>query len=295
MKKPFIFTEAYDCGKIANVAIESFLKFHPKETINVFGKNEDFEEIKNQKGVNFISLDHDQRLKELYEHGHAGTSYIFASVISKKFGDYDRIVHFDSDVLFRGECLSEIYEGFEDGFHLIGQRRNYEKNRPGLTLVGGRSVVGIPDTVGTCIFALDLSKVTVSDFELLRRLCVGGASLTGEPILDFFDPVSFHVMSNQGKVKYLSSIDYGAGDENGNWDNGHHELNLLCDFGEKFVHFAGIGSGLKFIKKGNGSVPDSYAEWAKKRYNIYAALFLFEEIRDDNKEDYEKFKQELNL
>lgn len=295
MKKTFIFTEAYDCGKIANVAINSFLELHPGVEVNVFGKNEDFEEIDRSESINFIPLDNDQTLKQLYEHGHAGTSYIFASVISKKFGDYDRIIHFDSDVLFRGECLSDIISGFDDGYHLVGQRRNYEKNRPGLSEIGGRSLVGIPDTIGTCFFGLDLEKVTVTDFELLRKLCVGGASLTGEPILDFFDPVSFHVIRNGGRVKYLSSVDFGAGDENGNWDNGFYELNMLCDFGAKFVHFAGIGSGLKFLRKGQGSVPASYAEWAKKRYNIYAALFLGDSIQEDNESDYFKFKTVLNL
>jgi hypothetical protein len=227
MKEPFIFTEAYNCGKIAKVAIESFLKFHPNLPVNVFGKYDDFEEISiNSDLVNYIDLSDNETLQGLYKNGHEGTAYIFASVLLGKFGDYGKVIHFDSDVLFREECISEITEGFDQGYHLIGQRRNYEQNRAGIDSLYGEPLKGIPDTIGTCFFGVDLCKITISDFETVRRMCLGVISLTGEPILDFFDPVSFHVMHNSGKVLYLSSEDYGGGDERGNWNNGFPVLNL---------------------------------------------------------------------
>lgn len=296
MEDVFIFTEAYNCGKIAKIAIESFFEHHEEYTINVFGNLKDFEEIGIKSSlINYISLDDNIELSNLYKNGHHGTAYIFASVIDKKFGDYSKIMHFDSDVLFRDECISDIEEGFSTGYHLVGQRRNYEKNRPGLEMINGQTVKGIPDTIGTCFFALDLSKISVTDFDILRKMCVGGISLTGEPILDFFDPVSFHVLRNGGKVKYLSNIDYGAGDEQGNWDNGFLELNRLCDFGKKFVHFAGVGSGLNFTKNGSGNVPITYSSWAKERYNLYSILFYGENIGKYDENTYNKIKYQLQL
>ena len=296
MKEPFIFTEAYNCGKIAKIAIESFLKFHPNLLVNVFGKDDDFRDIGiNSDLVNYIDLSDNETLQRLYKNGHEGTAYIFASVLLGKFGDYRKVIHFDSDVLFREECISDITEGFDQGYHLVGQRRNYEKNRSGLDSLQGRSLKGVPDTVGTCFFGLDLEKLTVSDPETVRRMCLGGISLTGEPILDFFDPVSFHVMHNEGSIKYLSNTDYGGGDERGNWDNGFPALNLMCDFGKKFVHFAGVGSGLNFHKNGSGNVPISYSSWAKERYNLYSVLFFGETQGKYDTDAYKKMKSELEL
>jgi hypothetical protein len=295
-EKTFIFTEAYNCGKIARVAIESFLKYHPKETVNVFGKKIDFKEVGiDSLRVNYIPLDDDITLKNLYVNGHAGTSYIHAGVLLKKYGEYKNIIHFDSDVLFRDECISDITKSLEEGYSLVGQRRNYEKNRGGVEDIGGKSLKGIPDTIGTCFFGMDLESLTIKNFETVMKMCVGGISLTGEPILDYFDPVSFHVMKNGGKVKYLPNIDYGGGDHLGNWDNGFYELNLLCDFGKKLVHFAGVGSGLNFKKNGSGNVPKTYSSWAKERYNLYSMLFCGENIGPYDENAYKKMKTELEL
>src|SRR6056300_1156242 len=98
MRDPLIFTEAYNCGKIAKVAIESFLKFHQGLTINVFGRQDDFKEVGiNSDLVNYIDLGDDEVLRGLYKNGHEGTAYIFASVLLRKFGDYESVIHFDSD------------------------------------------------------------------------------------------------------------------------------------------------------------------------------------------------------
>lgn len=296
MRDLLIFTEAYNCGKIARVALESFLKFHEGLVVTIFGLKKDFIDIGIESSrIVYYSLDEDKTLRDLYKNGHSGTAYIFASVLSGAYGSYQRIVHFDADVIFREECISEIIDGFHEGYHLIGQRRNYEKNRPGLTSIGGMSLQGIPDTIGTCFFGIETSKISIDDFSKLHKMCVGGISLTGEPILDFFDPVSFHVMHNGGKVKYLESGDYGGGNKEGSWDNGFHELNLMCDFGKKFVHFAGVGSGLNFHKNGSGTVPTTYSSWAKERYNLYSVLFYGENIGPYDENAYKKMKAELEL
>lgn len=283
----FIFTIAYNCGKILKKALETFFKYHPTQKIHVFGTYKDFKELKEfQKNIEYIELSEDINLRECYKHGHLGTAYIFTKVLQKEYGDYDKIIHFDSDVIFRQECLSDILNGFKDGYDIIGQRRSYEKNKCNRT-----DLVGLPDVIGTCFFGINLNKISKYDFQTLHRMIVGYYNPYNHPIMDFFDPVSFDVLNNGGKIKYLNNVEYGSSDENGNWDNNNLELNTLFDFGEKFIHFAGIGSGMNFYNNGNGSVPNSYADWAKERFSLYMKLFYNEDLSIPyNIETYNKIK-----
>jgi hypothetical protein len=289
-KEIFIFTEGYNCGKILNKSLESFFNFHPDYKVNVFGKSKDIKEIKNfidKIEINDLSID--DTLKNYYNQGHFGTAYIFTKVLKKEFGNYRYVIHFDSDVLFREECLNDIISGFNDGFALVGQRRGYEKNR-----CNRNDLKGIPDVVGTCFFGIDLNYISEWSFSDLHRMVAGYYNPRGFLVLDFFDPVSFDVIKNNGKIKYLNFNDYGSSDENGNWNNDYKELNTLFDFGKKFIHFAGVGSGMNFINNGSGSVPTTYSDWAKERYSLYNKLFYNENI--DFKYDetaYEAIKKEI--
>jgi len=290
-KDIFVFTIAYNCGKILKKALESFFKYHPGQKVHVFGTYKDFKELREfQENVEFIELSADDTLKELYKNGHLGTAYIFTKVLKKEYGDYTKVIHFDSDVLFMQESISDITDSFKAGYALVGQRRSYEKNK-----CNRNDLVGLPDVVGTCFFGLDLSKLSNYDFATLHRMVVGYYNPFNHPIMDFFDPVSFDVLHNKGTIKYLDNKFYGSSDENGSWDNGYLELNNLFDFGEKFIHFAGVGSGQNFVNNGNGSVPDSYAEWAKKRYSLYMKIFYDIEIGVSYDEPaYKKIKEFLN-
>jgi len=289
----FIFTICYNCGFILKKALETFFKHHGDEyKVHIFGTNKDFKQLKefSDKNIEFIDLSTDDVLRETYKNGHLGTAYIFSNVIMKKYGEYKKIIHFDSDVVFRENCIDDvILRGFDEGYDLIGQRRGYEKNR-----CGRNDLVGYPDLVGTCFFGANLEKISNYDFNTLHRMVVGYYSPHNAPILDFFDPVSYDIIQNGGKVKYLKSSEYGSSDENGSWENGYGELNLLLDIGSKFLHMAGIGSGLNFYHNGNNSVPSSYADWAKKRYSMYMKLFYNQDIDVEyDKDDYEKIKKEL--
>lgn len=270
----FIFSICFNCGKILKKALESFFKYHPEQKVHVFGTVKDFKDLKEFKNnLEFIELSSDDKLKEYYKNGHLGTAYIFAKVLNKEYGNYNKVIHFDSDVIFREECLSDIISGFEQGYDLIGQRRSYEKNR-----CNRNDLVGIKDVVGTCFFGVNLDKISTHDFDTLHRMVVGYYNPHSHPILDFFDPVSFEILYNDGKIKYLDFNDYGASNENGSWENLYPELNLLFDFGKKFVHFAGIGSGMNFYYNGSGSVPTSYSDWAKERFSMYMKLFYNEDL-----------------
>ncbi len=283
----FIFTICYNCGKILKKALESFFKFHPDTKVYVFGTAKDFKELKEFKqNIEFIELSGDDVLKQHYKNGHFGTAYIVTKVLRKEYGDYKKIIHFDSDVVFREECLSDITKGFEDGYDLIGQRRSYEKNR-----CNRNDLAGISDVIGTCFFGLNLEKLPNYNFDVLHRMVAGYHNPHKHPVLDFFDPVSFDVLYGGGKIKYLDFNDYGASNENGSWANDYPELNLLFDFGKKFVHFAGIGSGMNFYYNGDGSVPASYSVWAKERFSMYMKLFYNEDLTIGyDKNTYEKIK-----
>lgn len=286
----FIFTICYNCGMIAKKALETFFDKHGNDyKVHVFGTTNDFKQLKefSDKNIEFIDLSTDDTLREMYKNGHLGTAYIITNVLLKKYGDYNKIIHFDSDVIFRGDCISDIISGFEQGYDLIGQRRSYEKNKCGRT-----DLVGYPDLIGTCFFGMNLEKMSSYDFQTLQRMVVGYYSPHNIPILDFFDPVSYDVFKNGGRIQCLNSKYYGSSDENGSWDNGFGELNELMDMGLKFAHWAGIGSGSNFYYNGNGSVPDSYAEWAKKRFAMYMKVFYNQDIKIEfDNEVCEKIKK----
>ena len=271
--KIFIFTEAYNCSIILIKALESYFKYH-SDKVHIFGKREDFKELKRFKNFNieFIDLSDDPNIEELYKDGHVGTAYIFARVISGHYGDYTHVIHFDSDVIFNGECLSDIITPFEQGFDLVGQRRPYRNN-----VANNGQYDNVPDVVGTCFFGVNIEKISKFEFELIHRMVIG-YNPSGMATIDFFDPISFDVINNGGKIKYLDHMDYGSCDENGNYQNDHYFLNKEFDCGNKFLHWAGSGSGLKFHEKGHGNVPESYADWAIKRYFIYMNIFHGKEI-----------------
>lgn len=264
--KELIFCICYNCGKIANKCLETYHKFHDKK-IHVFGKQEDFDEIANHENNVLVNIGEDKILADCYTKGHWGTAYVWAKVIQGEYGDYDRFIQIDSDVIFLDECLSDIHQAFDDGYDLIGSRRSYLKYRPMI------------DIVHTSFIGFTKHKITKDiPFDILQKMCGGHYTQYPIPINDFFDPISFDILFNGGKIHYLKQEDYGHCDEFGNFDNGFLPLNTWYDFGNKFLHFAGIGSGMNFHKNGYGDVPHTYAGWALHRYAMYMKLLYEEEI-----------------
>ncbi len=285
----FIFAIAYNCGKVLNKMLESFHKHHNAK-IHLFGTHKDFKSAMKHPNNEYIEVSTDTQLKEYFKQGHLGTSYIWTKVMKGEYGNYKKIIQIDSDVVFREECLTDITNKFDEGYDLVGPRRPYEKNKCSRDDVRG---LGLPDVVSTYFIGINLEKVSNYDFNTLHRMIVGYYSPFGHPIVDFFDPVSFDIiLKNQGKVFYLDFKDYGSSDENGNSDNGFTKMNELYDFGNKIIHFAGIGSGMNFYYNGNGNVPSTYTEWAKKRFSLYMKVFYNEDIEFAfEQEDYELLKQ----
>lgn len=289
--KIFIFTEAYDCGLILKKCLESFFKYHPDEIVNVFGTSNDFKELGKFKNVEYIEMSEDQELRECFKHGHMGTAHIGARVITEFSKDSNYVIHFDSDLIFKKESISLLKNKINEGYDLIGPRRCYKNNMNNRT-----DLSELSDVSQTYFYAFNKNKITYRNFNELRQMIVGYHNPLGHPILDYFDPVSFDILKNGGKIFFLDVDLVGGLTEDGNRKNKFEELNSDLDFGENLIHFAGIGSGLKFYKKGPGNADKSYVDWAKKRYGVYHKLFYGERLEgiEYDEKNYELLKNGIN-
>jgi len=289
--KVYIFTEAYGCGLILKKCLESFFLYHPNEIVHIFGTAKDFKEVGKFKNVEYIELSEDLELKECFKNGHLGTAHIGAKVIKEFSKGYNYIVHFDSDVIFRKESLSLLRDKINEGYDLIGPVRCYKNNMNGRT-----DLSQLSDVSQTYFYAFNKNKISTYDFNTLRQMIVGYHNPLGHPILDYFDPVSFDILNNKGKIYFLNPDEVGGLTLEGNRKNKFSELNSDMDFGENLMHFAGVGSGMKFYNKGLENASSSYADWAIKRFGLYHKLLYKEALNniDINEESYNLLKKELN-
>jgi len=290
--KIFIYTEIFNCGLIGKKCLESFFKFHKDVIIHVAGTDKDFKNLGKFNNVEYINFAGDDKLKHYYKTGgHLGTAYIFAKVLKREYGDYDYVIHFDSDIIFRKESLNDIISKFKEGYDLVGPRRPYKNN---VANKNGQ-YNNMSDVSSTYFFGYNINKVSNYDFQTLQQMIVGYYNPMGFNVIDFFDPVSFDIIKNEGKIYYLDFKKYGSCNEKGDWDNGFSDLNKIIDFGENIAHFAGIGSGMSFYENGKGDVPDSYADWAEARYALYMKIFYNKDIKVKyNEEDFKKLNKLFN-
>jgi len=280
----FIFAIAYNCGKVLNKMLESFHEHHNAK-IHIFGTHKDFKDALRHPNNEYIEVSTDEQLKEYFKQGHLGTSYIWAKVLSGEYGNYSKVIQIDSDVIFRQECLSDITSKFGEGYDLIGPRRAYKSMQNIPAHLPESQIKNLEDVVSTFFIGVNIDKISKYDFNTLHRMIVGYHNPLGHAIIDFFDPMSFDILNNGGKIHYLDFKDYGSCDDSGSFDNGFPEMNILFDFGNKIIHFAGIGSGMNFYYNGNGNVPPTYTEWAKKRFSLYMKVFYNEDIEFEYEED----------
>jgi hypothetical protein len=288
-KKIFLFTEAYSCGFVARKCLESFYKYHPKTKINVFGINTDFNEVGIFSNADYHVLDPSVHFH--YSRGHAGTAYIWTQVIKEYAKEYDYIIHIDSDVIFRKEALSLIYDKIEEGYDLIGPVRCYKNNLNGIDNIRGYS-----DVTQTYFFGFNKNKISDLKPEVLSLMIEGIYNPLNHPVLDFFDPVAFDILHNGGKIAILNEdLVGGISNERGRV-NKYSYLNSDMDFGELLFHFAGIGTGMRIYNKGMQDTNPGYGKWALERFALYYKLFYNRHIPDINidEEKLVKLKEVLH-
>jgi hypothetical protein len=289
--KAFIFTESYGCGLILKKCLESFFRHHPDTVVHVFGTHKDFKELGKFKNVEYVELSDDLELKECFKHGHLGTAHIGARVIKEFSKGFDYIIHFDSDVIFQKESLTLLYDKIDEGYDLIGPVRCYKNNMNGRT-----DLSELSDVSQTYFYAFNKTKISDYSFVELRNMIVGFHNPLKHPILDYFDPVSFDILKNGGKSYFLDVNLVGGLTLEGNRKNKYEELNSDMDFGENLMHFAGVGSGMKFYFQGAEQTNQSYVDWALKRFALYYKLLYgisADNIEVDDK-IFELLKKEIN-
>ena len=289
--KAFIFTESYGCGLILKKCLESFFRHHPDTVVHVFGTHKDFKELGKFKNVEYVELSDDLELKECFKHGHLGTAHIGTRVIKEFSKGFDYVIHFDSDVIFQKESLSLLYDKIDEGYDLIGPVRCYKNNMNGRT-----DLSELSDVSQTYFYAFNKTKISDYSFADLRKMIVGFHNPLNHPILDYFDPVSFDILKNGGKSYFLNVDLVGGLTMEGNRKNKYEELNSDMDFGENLMHFAGVGSGMKFYFQGAEQTNQSYVDWALKRFALYYKLLYgisADNIEVDDK-IFELLKKEIN-
>lgn len=263
---PFIFTEMVRCGEIGTHAIESFHRHHPDLVVNIFLGPEDRQYIPDHPNNRYHIIRKDTSIYNAFNNGHHGTAMLQEKIFSEHRGE--QLIHFDADVYFTGNILDDIIEGLKT-HDLVGSFRPYRLNPNNRD-----DVRGYADAIQTYCLGVNTSKITIRDPDTMRNYIQGFG--WRHPTIDYFDPVTFHMLDNGATIKYLPVEVIGGVDQAGARKNGY-PTNEHMDYGQKIVHFAGIGSGRNFyqmLQRGERpSVYESYVKFGLERYDMYLRVF----------------------
>lgn len=293
----FVFTEIVRCGLIGRVAFQTFHHFHNRK-LHIYGRKSDFEMIQDHPNNVYHYLDDSPEIVNSFNSGHRGTSMVWTKVILER--PEQHIVHIDSDVVFRGDAVEEVVRKLKEGYDIVGSIRNYpnnpHKNRD--------DVRHLPDVTSTYCFGFSKDRIFVKEPHLLARLVENSLDVPTvhelmrrypnryfyHPTIDYFDPVAFIIIDEGGKVFILDKDVMGGFNEQGEKVNKYGFLNKDCDFGDKIVHFASVGSGLNFLQmKGRGEtidVPEWYVDYGLSKLDLYMRLFYKTAILPDEKSQF---------
>lgn len=286
----YIFTEIVRCGDIGVQAISSFHKYHDLP-LNIWCSEEDVQSIPYHTNNIIHVIEKNSDVYKDFDEGHKGTSHLWTNLILDLPEKYTHLLHFDSDVLFLGNMCCTIMDNIPE-YDLIGPIRNYIHNKNNRD-----DVRYLPDVVQTYCFAFNRTRVIEKNKHILWNWVRGFPVNFPHAVIDYFDPVSFSILKNGGKIKHIDKDVIGGADLLGCRNNKHAELNTLFDVGDKIIHFAGVGSGLNFYKMiiddKKINVPDSYVKFGLERFDYYSQLFFNKRVlnSDVNDANVEKFKQ----
>jgi len=270
------------CGEIGIKALETFHQHHPHLKINIYCSEEDLQYIPKHDNQIIHVIDNNTDIYNAFNSGHLGTAMVYAKAILESTKPL--IIHFDSDVYFKTNIIDDIIDKLQN-YDLVGPIRNYKYNPN-----NRNDVRHLPDITQTYCFGFNRNKITITNFNILTKMCQGNPIGLNHSVIDFFDPVAFHILNNGGKVYNYDNNIMGGCNYYGKRENKYTITNKIFDVGDAIIHFAGIGSGQNFIKMSQQNipinVPDSYVNWCVKRYDIYSKLFFNRPIFQTNDEDY---------
>ncbi len=272
-EKVFIWTEAFNCGEILNPMLESFIK-HNNHELNVFGSRQDLGHVKvkspllkfNSYGTGSNALKLENKIQDKYNQGHKGTAELWANIIMKRKERY--FLHLDADTIFLADVVSELLDAvLSKGFNLAGARRPYYHRTYRKIGTDGKRLDKLPDVVATDCFIFDKSFINLHPAWYLKRK-IEGRRPVRHPVIDFFDPISFEIISKGGKVLYLDSPSIGS----------IGPANTDSDFHLKRISFAAVGSGSNFFKNQNVKTSPGYKSFALASYSLFCQYLLDKDI-----------------
>lgn len=266
----FVWTEAFNCSEILDPMLDSYLTHH-NHTIHVYATQNDFKKVETTsklikrevfskegiKGKIFEKI-----LLNKFKKGHSGTAHLWAHLIRTRKEKV--FLHLDADNIFVKETLNDLIDSvLKDGYSLAGSRRPYKfrvyrKNGKDADNLSLR-----PDVVNTDCFAFNTDYITKFPKFWLRRK-INGKRISLKPVVDFFDPVSFEIISKGGKVKYMDSNEKGSSSI----------TDFSSDFMQKRISFAAVGSGINIYKNPNIKTSEGYARFALASYSLYSKEIL---------------------
>lgn len=298
----YVFSEVVRCGIIGKIAFQTFHKYHNMK-LHLYGRKEDFQFIDDHPNNVFHILEDDSPTVKAFNAGHRGTAMVWSKVILEQ--PENLIVHFDSDVVFRGNIVDDIIHLLRQGHTLVGPIRNYPNNPNKRD-----DVRQLPDITQTYCFGFNKEKNYVKDFDLLVPLVQN--ALTNDiamkliqkypkyryfPTIDFFDPLAFLLLVEGGSVCMIHNDVIGGTRLEGDRVNKYGNLNKDLDFGDKISHFASVGSGLNFlnmIKKGEPiQVEEWYVKYALGKLDLYMRLFYNTSILPQGQNEFLKYEAEM--
>jgi len=274
-KSLMIFTEIIGCAEVGKIAIKSF-HLHHNDQLHIFATKADIDElgdIATHKNNRFVDVTDNKQLLQLYAAGHRGTAWIFASVFSgAMYPEYDNIIHFDSDVYFKDECVSLITNAFEAGIDIAGSKRCYVNNPSHIPVQPGT-----PDAVSTYFYGMKRKAMPKQfSFDQLVDMYSGHPIGLHHEVFDFADCITFHALKMGAQIMYINSNLIGGQNDDGSKAN-FYATNLHMDCGAALIHFGGAGSGCAYYKSSAGKNED-YGKWAVIRYALFCYIFLRKEI-----------------
>jgi lipopolysaccharide biosynthesis glycosyltransferase len=266
-----IFTELVGCGEIGKQAVKTFYEFHDLP-LTVIGLENDkiyIEGISDK--INFVDVTKSNIYSNYHSQhiGHAGTATLWANVIQQT--KHNKIIHFDSDVIFRGNIIDEIINML-DGFDLVGSIRNFKYNPHNRD-----DVRPYFDLSQTYCFGFNKDKLTQKPITQLKSQILGLYNPQRRPSIDFFDQVMQEIVLNGGKRYFLDNDLLGGFNYFGSKENIYGSKNKDCDYGDKIIHYASAGSG-KYFYDNSAKYGHNYESYALKKYALYCKTVFNKEL-----------------
>lgn len=305
MEDYYIFTEIVRCGLIGKIALESYHKYHTKK-VHVFGREEDFKFIDKHPNTIFHIFDKSDEIVHAFDKGHLGTAMVWTKVILELSGSNNKIIHFDSDVVFRGNIIDDICEKLNT-YDIVGSMRNYPNNPNKRD-----DVRHLQDITQTYCFGFNKQFNYIKEYHLLARFVENtlDQNVVMEmmykyrqynyvPTIDYFDPLAFCMIKNGAKL-FIYHVDIlGGCTDLGTRINNYGILNKHMDFGDKISHFASLGSGLNFLTMMQNNkqiqVEKWYVEYALKKLDLYLRVFYNTNCLERDKNDFLEMEEPLKI